>query len=100
MGIMVEASALSAADATKLTSLLQSSHASGDEDSDSDSDLELGAPDPAVYKFSGGGIIDALQNLLEKAQDQLTELRKKEQEAIHVFELLKLSLSKQIEAAQ
>merc|ERR1719473_1864001 len=41
---LVEASALSASDASRLTSLLQSQQESAD------SDEELGAPDPAAYK--------------------------------------------------
>ena len=36
-----------------------------DADSDSETDEELGAPDAAVYKFSGGGIIEAMENLLD-----------------------------------
>merc|ERR1719453_2030577 len=84
--VMVDVAAIRSADTSKLTSLMQSSQQSDD----SDDDMELGAPDPAVYKFASGGIIEVLEGLLDKAKDQLTEAREKEEDAIHSFNLLKL----------
>eukprot|EP00747_Dinoflagellata_sp_TGD_P122077 gnl/TRDRNA2_/TRDRNA2_173548_c0_seq1.p1 gnl/TRDRNA2_/TRDRNA2_173548_c0~~gnl/TRDRNA2_/TRDRNA2_173548_c0_seq1.p1 ORF type:complete len:706 (-),score=232.57 gnl/TRDRNA2_/TRDRNA2_173548_c0_seq1:172-2289(-) len=93
--IMVQASAFTAADASKISSLLQSSHKSDDED-----DMELGAPAGAAYEFKSGGIIETMEGLLEKAKDQLSELRKTEQDDIHAFEMLCLSLTNQIANAK
>merc|ERR550532_3704389 len=88
LGALVQASALSSADASRLTALVQSSEASeggaGDEG--------LGAPAGAVYGGQSGGIIATLEDLLEKAQGQLADARQKETAAIHNWELLKQSL--------
>jgi len=66
--------------------LIQSSHSSDDDD------MNFGAPAAAVYENKSGGIIEALQGLLEKAQNQLDAAEKKETDAIHNFELLRQSL--------
>merc|ERR1719329_509458 len=90
---MVDASALSSKDATRLTALVQSSSASDDQD------MELGAPDAAVYENHSGNIIDTLENLQEKAEKQLAELRQTETSAIHAYEMQKQSLEDQIKFA-
>jgi chromosome segregation ATPase len=90
---LVQASALGTADAAKLTALIQ--NAQGDEE-DSDS---LGAPSAATYKAHSGGLINTLEDLLEKAQGQLADARKKEKTSIHNFELLKQSLQDKIKFA-
>jgi hypothetical protein len=87
---IVQASVLSSADVSKLNSLVQTS-----EDSTDDS-LELGAPAAAVYESHSGGIIETLEDLLEKAQTQLSEARKAETSALHSFELLKQGLEDSI----
>jgi len=79
---MVEASLVSSADASRLQAFVQSS----------DDESGLGAPDATVYAGHGDGIIDTLQSLLEKAQTELADARKKETTAIHNFEMLKQSL--------
>jgi len=89
LSIMVQASMLSSADGTKLTALLQSSS----------DDADVGAPDAAVYKGHSGDIISTLEDLKEKAETQLDELRKKETTAIHNFEMLKQSLEDSIKFA-
>jgi len=88
---MVQASALSTADGARLTALVQSSA--------DDSDAEDGAPDAAVYESHSGGIVDTLQNLLEKGENQLSELRKKETSAKNNYEMLKQSLDDSIKFA-
>merc|ERR1719235_1968738 len=52
----------------------------------------MGAPDPAAYKGQSGGIIEVLTDLLEKAQDQLADVRKKETESQHNYDVLKVEL--------
>merc|ERR1719356_1725850 len=81
---------LSSADASRLTALVQSSQKSEDDED------ALGAPAGAIYESHSGGIIETLEDLLEKAQSQLADARKKETEALHSFEMLKQSLEDQI----
>lgn len=85
---MVQASVFSSADAKRLTSFAQA--AQGEEDSDALDDA--GAPDAAVYEGHSGGIVDVLQSLLDKAQEQLDGARKTETTDTHNFEMLKQSL--------
>merc|ERR1719160_1326004 len=84
---LVGVSAISTGDAAKLTALVQTqTHA------DTTLEEDMGAPDPAVYKGQSGGIIDVLTDLLEKAQDQLAEVRKKETTSQHNYDVLKVEL--------
>jgi len=89
LGWMVQAQSLSGADAHKLTALIQSSN---DDDSD-------GAPDPAAYENQSGGIIDTMNDLLEKSQSQLDSTRQTESANVQNFEMLKQSLTDQIKFA-
>merc|ERR1719486_337932 len=60
---------------------------------DADSDLQPGgAPDPAAYKSKSGGIVSAMEDMLEKAEAQRAEGQKAEMEANHNFKMLKQSL--------
>merc|ERR1719316_1090448 len=59
---------------------------------------ELGAPDPAVYKSKSGGIVDVLTDMKEKADTELSDLRKAEKTNQHNYELLKLSITDTIAA--
>merc|ERR1719486_1635129 len=81
---MVQATSLSTADASKLTALVQSSQEDGEED--------MGAPSGTVYKSSSGGIISTLQDLFEKAENQLEEARKTETKSIRAYQLLAQNL--------
>jgi hypothetical protein len=78
---------VSGADAARLAALLQGG--------DQEGDLELqpaGAPDPAAYKSKSGGIVSAMEDMLEKAEAQRAEGQKAEMEANHNFKMLKQSL--------
>jgi len=86
LGMMVQASALSSADASRLTALVQNS-----EDAD-----DAGAPDAAVYESKSGSIVEVIQGLQDKAQEQLSALRKKEMTALHNFAMLEQSLNDEI----
>jgi len=76
--------------AKKLMSMVQSS--SDDEDG------ELGAPAAASYKSHSGGIIDVLEDMKEKAEGELSDLRKAEGSSKQEFMMLKGSLEGQIGA--
>jgi len=89
LNALVSGSMLSSADASRLSALIQSSHAAGD---DAD-DMALGAPDAAVYEGHSQGIIETLEDLLDTAQKQLADARKAEINAIHNFKMLEQTLT-------
>merc|ERR1711935_1153900 len=83
---MVRASLIEVSDASRLTAFVQSAQKESD-----DAD-EAGAPAAAVYKSQSGGIVDTIQDLLEKAEDQLADIRKTENKNKNNFALLEQSL--------
>lgn len=90
---LVSASVLNSADGARLTALVQSSAQADDEDDGA------GAPAAAVYEGHSGGIIETLEGLKDKADDQLASARKAETTALHNYELLKQSLEDEIKVA-
>jgi len=84
---MVQASMFSEADASRLTSLVQS---------EDDQGLNLTAHDPRVYKSHSGGILGTLEDLKDKAYQELEDARIKETEASRNYEKLKLSLTNEM----
>ena len=70
--VQLKASLIEVSDAAKLAACVQSAQ------SDSDDEQDSGEPAAAVYKSQSGGIVDTIQELLERADDQLAELRKRE----------------------
>jgi hypothetical protein len=93
LNVMVQASVMSSADASRLTALVQTQT-----DSD-DSDAEPGAPAAAVYEGHSEGIIGTLEGLTEKAESQLDKARKTETTSLQNFEMLKQSLTDAMEFA-
>jgi len=88
---MVEASVMSSADAATLTALVQSSS--------DDDDAAFGAPAAAAYENKSGGIVETLQGLLDKAEEQLSTAQKKETAAKNNFDMLKQSLEDEVKFA-
>jgi len=88
---LVQAASLSAQDGEKLTALIQNSQQADDDDA--------GAPAAAVYEGHSSDIIDTLENLLEKAEQQLADARAKETAAKNNYEMLKQSLEDDISFA-
>jgi DNA repair exonuclease SbcCD ATPase subunit len=93
LSVMVDATSMSQADASKLTALLQNTQESEDE---SDS---LGAPAAKVYEGKSGGIVDTMTDLHEKAEGQLEEARKAEAKSLAAFQMLAQSLKDEIKYA-
>merc|ERR1719478_1462486 len=93
LAVMVEATSLSNADASKLTALLQNSQES------EDSSDALGAPAAAVYKGKSGGIVETMQDLYEKAEAQLEEARQTETKAVQAYQMLAQGLKDEIKYA-
>merc|ERR1740120_4097 len=92
MSAIVDAASFSSADKNKLVALVQSK-----QNSDAD-DGEIGAPAAAVYKTHSGNILDVLEDMKEKAEEQLSDLRKAETNTAHNFDMLKQSLTDSIKA--
>merc|ERR1712085_169871 len=90
---MVRASLIEVSDASRLTAFVQSAQ------KESDDDDEAGAPAAAVYKSQSGGIVDTIQDLLGKAEDQLADIRKTENKNKNNFGLLEQSLEDEIKFA-
>merc|ERR1719301_307201 len=63
-------------------------------------DSVMGAPAPDAYKGHSGGIVDVLQDMLDKAEDQLAEARKEEMTAKHEYDMLKQSISAALKFAK
>merc|ERR1719472_671647 len=82
---------MSSADASRLTAMVQTEQ--------SDSDAETGAPAASVYEGHSDGIIGTLEGLTEKASSQLEKARKTEDTAIQNYQMLKQSLTDEIEFA-
>jgi predicted nucleic acid-binding Zn-ribbon protein len=90
LGAVINAASFTTQDQKNLAALVQSQQGSDDE--------ELGAPVAAVYKSHSNGIFDVLEDIKEKAEGQLADLRKAESTTKHNFNMLKQSLDDQIEA--
>jgi len=80
-----DAASFPTTDRHKLLELVQSQQ--GDE--------ELAAPASDVYSSKSGGIIDVLTDMKDKAENQLADLRKGEQQARYVFNQLVAALKAQ-----
>jgi len=91
---VVDAISLSIKDRHRLLSLVQGGEA---EDADS-SDEDMGAPAADVYRSHSEGIIDVLEDLRQKAESQLSDLRREETQTAHNYNMLKQSLEDQVKA--
>merc|ERR1719335_750487 len=91
LSVMVEAASLSSADASRLTAFVQNSQEDGSD--------AVGAPAGDVFKSSSGGIVGTLQDLLEKGEAQLEEVRKTETKSVQAYQMLAQSLKDEIKYA-
>jgi len=99
LGAVINAASFASNDKQKLLALVQSesealSH-SHETDEDAEEETMLGAPKPAEYKTHSTSIVDVLEDLKEKAEAELSSLRKAETNAQHNFDMLKLALEDQ-----
>lgn len=99
LSVMTEASSVSTADASTLTALLQSAANSDDDDTDEE-EPAAGAPAGKVYESHSGGVVDTMENLLEKTETQLEDLRKEETKTANAFALTRQSLENKIKTAK
>jgi hypothetical protein len=91
LSVMVEATSISSADASKLTAFMQNM-----QDAE---DAGVDAPAAAVFKSQSGGIVEALQNMHEKANEQLEEARSTETKNERAYQMLQQSLNDSIKYA-
>merc|ERR1719453_1048167 len=85
--VVMDAAMVNSGDKAKVQALLQSQTA--------EDDLELqptGAPDPAAYKSKSGGIVDTLEDMLEKAKGELADAQKAEMNSKFDYDMLKQKL--------
>merc|ERR1719258_226053 len=61
------------------------------------SELSVTAPEANAYEFQSSGIVDMLDKLKEKFEDQRSELEKDEMDAKHAYEMLMQQLQDTIE---
>jgi hypothetical protein len=88
---IVEAAWLDTATKTKVQAMMQS------EDGEDDTDLSLQPQAKTVaYESHGGGILDTLGELQEKAETALSKARKDEMEQEHAFQMVKMSLEMEL----
>jgi len=90
-GMVVEGAWISHAQKATLKSFLQQK-----DDDDGEDDLTL--KEQPASEEAGPGILDTIADMLEKAEDQLSGLRKAEMEAQHEFQMLAQGTQNQIEA--
>jgi chromosome segregation ATPase len=92
---MIEANWVNKQDKAVVQSLIQSSSTDGDED------LEL-QPQATTssYESHGGGIVDTLADMKEKAEATLSDTRTAEMKAQHAYEMLKHGLETEISTMQ
>merc|ERR1719267_176049 len=86
---VMDAAMVNSADKAKVQASLQAQTA------DTEDDLELqpaGAPDPAAYKSKSGGIVDTLEDMLEKAKAELADAQKAEMNSKFDYDMLKQKL--------
>merc|ERR1719420_1497982 len=92
---IVDATWIDSATKSKVQAMMQS------EDGEDDSDLSLQPQATVVaYEGHGGGILDTLTELQEKAETALSKARKEEMEQEHAFQMLKMSLEHEIKTMQ
>jgi chromosome segregation ATPase len=88
---IIESNWVNKKDKAVVQSLLQSSTSDGDED------LSLQPQaSAAAYSSQGGGILDTIKDMKEKAESTLSDARADEMKAAHAFALLKQSLETEL----
>merc|ERR1719401_1518939 len=93
LSAVIDAAAFSVSDRDHLVALVQDRQKADDSE-----DSDLNAPAPAAYKSHSTNILDVLEDLKEKAEEELADLRKAESSAKHNYEMLKQSLNDQMAA--
>jgi len=96
---IVEAAWVTAGSKKTLKSFLQATQAAKENEDD---DLDLSQPQAKMvaYESSSGGIVTAIEEMQGKAEDTLSDLRKKEMQAAHSYDLVKGALEGEIKNSE
>merc|ERR1719375_1142782 len=99
LSTIVEAQWVTSGSRRTLKSFLQSAAAAKDAEDD---DLSLTQPQAKMvaYESSSGGIVSTLEEMQGKAEDTLSDLRKKEMSAQHSYEMVKSGLEQELKHTQ
>jgi len=89
---IVEAGSIDASSKKKLQSFLQAQQEDGE-----DEDLSMTAPKAEAFESQSGGILKTVEDMQEKAEDTLSELRKKETQEQHSSEMISSGLEDELE---
>merc|ERR1719478_761678 len=92
---MVDAAWLDVGSKKRMTKFLQAASTAGDQDLFSLKDTEKQMQPQAhteSYESHSNGILDTVTDMEEKAQESLSEARKKEMKGAHAYEMTKMSL--------
>jgi len=102
LNVMVDATAMSSEDASRLTALVQERSLEKTEESDSDADADslLGAPAAATYESHSAGVMGTLQTLYDRAEAQLSKVREAEAVSRQNYQRLKQSIEDEIKLAK
>merc|ERR1719169_263273 len=92
---IVEAEWVDVGSRRKLKSFLQAS-AQAKEDEDDDLSLTQPQAKQVAYESSSGGIVKTVEEMQGKAEDTLSDLRKKEMSDVHSFEMVEQGLKSEI----
>merc|ERR1719375_1149663 len=99
LSTIIEAQWVDSGSKKRLKSFLQSAAAEKDAEDD---DLSLTQPQAKMvaYESSSGGIVTTLEEMQGKAEDTLSDLRKKEMSAQHSYSMVKSGLEQELKHAQ
>jgi len=99
LSTIIEAQWVDSGSRRTLKSFLQSAAAAKEAEDD---DLSLTQPQAKMvaYESSSGGIVSTLEEMQGKAEDTLSDLRKKEMSAQHSYEMVKSGLEQELKHAQ
>merc|ERR550537_454475 len=96
---IIDAEWVDAGSRRTLKSFLQST-AQAKEDEDDDLTLSQPQAKMVAYESSSGGILTTLEEMQGKAEDTLSDLRKKEMQAAHSFQMVKSALENELKHSQ
>jgi uncharacterized coiled-coil DUF342 family protein len=97
----VDALGMTSQDSQKLSSFIQGLQDRAQETEDEREDeLALGAPAAAVYEKKSGGLVELIDELRDKAETQLRELRTNEVKAKQNYGMISQSLKAQLAASK
>jgi len=91
LGAVLDAASFTTSDRKKLLALAQTQESA----QDLEDDKMLGAPAAKTYESKSGGIVDVLEDMKDKAEAELGDLRKAETAAANNYAMLKQSLEAQ-----